>query len=400
MKKLINFVKNYVFLFYSILIVNLWANSLAQASFKPDQVFKSGRFDVSIFSQYYKTTANFDANKNKQTLLASNYYQIFDFNPQVRWAVTHDWGLRAGFNVGTAESSDLTATRRNSTFNRLDLGVDYLLFEFSNLQALIDLEYSHGMDKIQSNTDSVLNSDGVSELKPTAIVRLSLDGFYPYSYLGFNFRSEGLSTLMTYGVGAEYRFSEVGIGAALNAYSSIKDDDKTNSSLVRDSITTRVSAGSKKFYSINPNLINSELFFNFEATDNLLIKLFGQYDIYGSNISQGFAIGATVQFAFDTGIDVIKSKVENKLNSPNGRRKIEPAPTNSNHFFQEDTDDGVNQDYFKPIDPKKEDYIQPLDESDQSSHKTLKNPDTTDSSVQKDLDQLGYSIKLKKKKKK
>jgi hypothetical protein len=409
MKKLKNNIKNSLNSVCTITFLYLLTANQALAWFKPDQTYKSGRFDLSMNSQIYRTTANFDGNKSQQSLLNSNYYQIIDVNPQVRWAFAKDWGLRTGFNIGSAESSDIIATRKNSTFNRLDFGADYLLLDYSGFQTIIDVEYSYAADKIQTNTDTVLNSHGASEFKPTLLTRLSMDGFYPYGYLGLNYRSEGLSMLMTYGGGGEYRFSEMGIGFALNAFMTIKDDDKTSSALTRDLITTRVDGGSKKFYSVNPNLVNAELFFNFAATDSLFIKLFGNYDVYGSNISQGFAAGATFQYSFESGLEVNGAKKYNQENvhpstqfiapplnkKPRTRSEVIVKPHESN-TFQEDTNDGVNQDYFKPINPKKEEYVQPIEEIQPQNESV---PDSSDTEVQKDLDQLGYSIKLKKKKK-
>lgn len=340
----------------------------------PYQVYKPYRLDIAIDTQFYKTTANFDSNGEKVNLPFDNTFQIIDVNPQLRWGITQDLGLRLGGNIGSSESVDPTNTRTNSTFNRVDVGADYLLLDFDSFQTILDFEYSHAIEKVEATTDSALNSNGANEVKPTVLLRMDLDSFYPYAYIGGNFRSEGLSTLMTYGAGGEFRFSEMGLGAAIKGFATVKDDEFTNSPTGRDSVTSRVNAGSKKFYSINPNSMATELFLNFAMTNDIKFKVYGGADIIGSNTSQGFHAGAMLTYALD--FDGGKERVQR---------------TKKRGGFKEDTDDGVDQNYFKPIDENKDDYVQPLDEQPSSQ---------VDPATQNDLDELGYTIKLKKLKKK
>jgi len=415
-KKCIN---AFIFYFAGLILISDYANAYSN----PDQAYKSGQFDIAIWSDYYRSEQNFDANGTKQNLLNSNYYQLINVNPQIRWGVFDSLGTRIGFNIASAESSDVYATRKNSTFNRIDFGIDYLLMNLDGFQGIVDVEYSYSPDKIQTNTDAVINGVGASEFKPTFILRMSVDQLYPYSLIGINYRSDGLSTLLTYGIGAEYRFSEMGLGLAINGFSTIKNDDKSNNAIVRDAIINRVNAGSKKFYSINPNLLSIETYLKFLVTDNTAVKAFANYDIHGSNIAQGFTVGAVLTFSFDSGLSFqsdTNKQIENKNNAVKKNNNYQSRPktygpkksqdrqspklTEDADFFKEDTDDGVNQDYFKPVRPQQEEYIQPID-SNNSQNETQQNQfETTISnkqdSVNNDSDPSGYTIKLKKKKKK
>ena len=408
-----------LYVVYSILIFDY-----ANAFLSPDQVYKNGRFDLAVESDYFRSTQNFDANGTQQTLLNSNSYQLINVNPQIRWGILKDLGIRAGFNIATAESADLYATRKNSTFNRIDFGLDYLLIDTSGFQGILDFEYAYAPDKILTNTDSVINGPGASEIKPSFIVRMPVEHLYPYGLIGINYRSEGLSTLLTYGLGAEYHFSEMGLGSALNGYSTIKNDDNSNNALVRDTITTRVNAGSKKFYSINPNLLTTEMFLKFLMTDNTMVKAFACYDVYGSNVAQGFTVGATLTFSIDSSLgfgqsasyrsdsrSMLRKQNTNSMNRQNPTTNIKksnnasPTPRVSEEptLFKEDTNDGVNQDYFKPVTPQKEEYIQPIDQNNSQIESSPSQNDSMSSSndeaLKNDLDQLGYTIKLRKKKK-
>lgn len=424
MKKLNYRVKKCLNAFILYMVCSFLIFDYANAFLSPDQVYKNGRFDLAIESAYFRSTQNFDANGTQQTLLNSNSYQLINVNPQIRWGIFKDLGVRAGFNIATAESADLSATRKNSTFNRIDFGLDYLLIDSSGFQGIVDFEYAYAADKIATNTDSVINGPGASEIKPSLILRMPIEHLYPYGLIGINYRSEGLSTLLTYGLGAEYHFSEIGLGAALKGYSTIKNDDNSNNTSIRDTITTRVNAGSKKFYSINPNLLTTEMFLKFLVTDNTMIKAFANYDVYGSNIAQGFTVGATLTLSIDSSLGFGQNssyRTDNKpvprkqnTNSVNRQNPTTHSKKNNNStviprvseeptLFKEDTNDGVNQDYFKPVTPQKEEYIQPIDQNNSqietAPHQNDSMSSSTDESLKNDLDQLGYTIKLRKKKK-
>lgn len=376
----------------------IFSTSQSQAFFDPYQVYRSQRFDFAVDGQFYKSTANFDSGGEKVDLAFENSYQIIDVNPQLRWGMFRDFGVRVGGNVATAESVDPLNTRTNSTLNRLDFGADYRLLNYESFQTLLDFEYSHSLEKISTTTDDVLNSNGATEIKPSLILRADFGSFYPYAYLGGNIRSEGLSTLVTYGGGGEFRFSELGFGAALDGFSSVKDDDYTNSATRRDTVTTRVNGGSKRFYSINPNALSAELFLNFAMTNYIKLKAYGGADITGSNYSQGFFAGATLTFTLDYGHNDHEEERSVRRTARPATKKTKAKAKPVENGFREDTEDGVDQNYFKSIDPSSEDYVQPIEEEQpqpQNGTGAAIDPD-----VQKDMDQLGYSIKLKKLKKK
>lgn len=382
------------------MLVTLFSTAQSWAFFDPYQIYRPYRFDLAIDGQFYKTTANFDSGGEKVDLAFENSYQLIDVNPQLRWGMFRDFGVRVGGNVGTSESVDPIDTRTNSTFNRVDFGADYQLLNYESFQTILDFEYSHPIEKVETTTDASLNSHGASEIKPTLIMRADLGTFYPYAYLGGNIRSEGLSTLLTYGVGGEFRFSELGLGAALEGFSTVKDDEFTNSASRRDLITTRVNGGSKKFYSINPNLLAAEVFLNFAMTENIKFKAYGGTDVTGSNIAQGFFVGGAITFSLDygNGSDALEERRATRRSQP--AKKVKAKTTNNN--FQESTDDGVDQNYFKSLDPNKEDYVQPIEEQPPQPvpQNGTSSVNPSNSGVQNDLDQMGYQIKLKKLKKK
>lgn len=380
-----------------LMLLTLFSTAQSWAFFDPYQVYRPQRFDLAVDTQFYKTTANFDSGGQKTDLAFENSFQIIDVTPQLRWGMFRDLGVRIGGNIGSAESVDPIDTRSNSTFNRVDVGADYQLLNFESFQTIVDFEYSHPMEKIETTTDSSLNNNGASEIKPTLIMRMDAGSFYPYAYVGGNIRSEGLSTLLTYGVGGEFRFSELGLGAVVEGFSSVKDDEFTNSASRRDLITTRVNGGSKKFYSINPNSLAAEVFLNFAMTEWVKFKAYGGTDVTGSNTSQGFFVGGALNFALDYGNGGDDLEEQRVIRRSQRAKKVK-KPVDKG--FRESTEDGVDQNYFKSVDPGSDDYVQPIEEEEQQPAPQNGTSSSVNPSTQSELDQLGYQIKLKKLKKK
>ncbi|MFZ3228808.1 MAG: hypothetical protein WA160_01290 [Pseudobdellovibrio sp.] len=378
-----------------------------------DSNFRSyslGRIDTEVTVNYFKTDSNFSTSGSKVDLPSGFTYQVINFTPEVRYVVLPDFGISAGLNVGSAESSDTIATRRNSSLNKIFIGADYLLYNTNWLSLMTEFSYTQVLEKVKIDTDTVLNSDGANEIIALISSVINYEPFYPFFKGGIKYRTEGLSSLFLYIAGIETRFSDFSLGGLATGYISIKDDDLTSTSSTREILTNRVDAYSKKYDSINPNLLDSEFYLKYNFSKDLAMKAFAGYTILGSNTAMGLHAGFSAQWSF--GGDSIRTshpkEVEQKRQQvvkplpPVIIKKAVPIktnPTNSNGF-KEDVNDGVNQDYFKPVTPSNEEYIEQIE----GSSKSLKNatdPEPTDDMTVKQIDSnSGYQIKLKKIKKK
>lgn len=357
--------------------------SLAETN--PYQIFKQDRFDIDIKAQFFKSEANFATDGSDQSLVSGNYYQILDITPRVRWGVMQDLGLYGGVNVGSAESSDPLTTRKNSTLSRVDLGVDYLLWTADMMELIADFNYSHAPEKVSRNTDLVMNSDGASEIHPKMIARFDLDWMQPFLQGGINFRTEGFSTLFTYRAGSEFRYSDLSLGVVLQGYMSIRNDENTDQAFARDTISGRVNAGSKRFFGVNPNLHELEGYLNYAFSSDLGFRTFADYTLAGANTAKGFTVGVALNWVFGDSLQAarVKHKQERRQEvSPRYEPPAQPAMSRDPNpkEFKEDTEDGVNQEYFKIVPAKKENYIQEVDEEQPTVKKT--NPNEKDYKIQ------------------
>jgi hypothetical protein len=341
--------------------------------------FTAGRFDSNYSFVFFKTEANFSSDGNKVTLPTSNYYQISNINLAGRYVLANDFGIYTSVNIGSAESSNLVATRKNSTLNQATLGIDYLIFETQTFAMYADLSYTYAIEKVKADTDSVMNSDGADQVKAQLTGVFDLDGFYPYGRIGVNYKNEGLASLLTYAGGLELRYEQVALGAGVDGYLTIKEDTKTNQSFDRDIITSRVNAGSKTFYGVNPNHLDSDIYLKYNFDEEISLKVNGGYSLIGSNSAQGYHAGIAFAWGFGG-----RAKPKPRL-MPVYREvpttKAKPAPR-----FEEDTNDGVNQDYFKTVKPSQDNYIKQVEPSQKLETAPSEMPAAPP----------GYKVKLKK----
>jgi hypothetical protein len=255
-------------------------------------------------------------------------------------------GLAGGVEFGNVETNNGTQARTQSTLTYYFLGADFSLYKSKTWSVYAEGQFKNASESINVNGDEALASDGSNEMIAKATGMYTGSNFRTYVSAGGNFRGEGLSTLLVYSFGADYNFSGFRVGLNFEGYSTVKDDEQTATPIVRDLLTTRVNAGSRRFYSVNPNYLESQLVLSYSFDKNLNFAVFGGPSLIGSNSAQGLSAGAKINWGFEAeNAKVSTSEVVEQTNQ---------SPTDPG--FKVDTDDGVNQDLFKntaPVTPKK-----------------------------------------------
>jgi hypothetical protein len=349
------------------------------------QSFRARPISLNVDFQYFKTDTNFIADGGKSTLLPGHNFQNMNFSPKIRWQFGSDFALLGGFNYGYSESNDNAFSRKNSLINRIDLAAEYQFLSDAWMKIFGRLSYAHSLEKIDYSGDAVLTSNGASEIYPEIILNMDfVGGIYTFIKGGINVRGEGLSTLGTYGVGSELRFSSFGLGASMLGQLTVKEDDNTKSSSYRDTLNNRVDGGSKIFNAINPNSHNLELNLNFLMHRQSQIKVYAGTTVVGSNTASGYYVGTNLNWVFDYTPSI-------SVPTKSAPRRKEPEV-----LFKEKTDDGVNQDYFKPVTPVAPEYIQQIEGSQKNLQQTTEpDPDEMIQTKKVPTKTKGYKIKLR-----
>lgn len=350
------------------------------------KIFDEGRWDLDAQMNYMRSDANYKLSGEQQSLINNNYYQLFDTALGTRYSWSDSWALYGYLNIGNAESKGIDSTRTNSSLSKAWVGTEFLI-SLGNFELIPEVSLLVPLEKVNSTQDSVMNNEGVNEFTAKMNAQMEMRSFLMFGYIGFTYRDQGRSYLMPWGVNAEFKMSKFSLGGELFGFQSITSDaDKGNlSEANREFLSAKVNGGSKKFYSIDPSVIDFNIYFKLNINPKMELGAGAGTTISGANYAAGFHAGAFFTYSFGGASTYYeRSRTTYEESKISTDRKTEK--------FQEDTQDGVDQQIFRPQPtpvpkpppppPKKKRYS--------PSQKDLQNK----------MDDVEMSIELKSKKKK
>lgn len=311
------------------------------------KTFSAGRFDLYFDSTYFKTLSNFGPNGGRQPMPVNSTLQILTLQSKVRYLFFNNLGVYTGLRFNNVESFNGVNTRANSVLSHFIFGGDFQIYQNDHWSLYTDISYFLSNVSINLNQDDSLPSDGASEIRGLFVGRYQQDSFRSFAKAGYSQRTGGLSSLLLYGAGAEFLLGYYSaMGLEFNGISTVKDDENTNTPLVRDALTDRVNAGSRIYYSINPNNLDAQIYYSYSVDQNFVIKFAAGASVTGSNSADGYHAGASLNWGF---AGVGSARQMNRRS----KKFIEnsTAISDDDPGFKIDTDDGVNQELFKQVDP-------------------------------------------------
>lgn len=313
----------------------------ALASFDDYQRFRKGAYDFEFETQYFKSDANYAGSGNSyQKLLANQSFELLNFYLKTRYDMSKRSSWYGHLDIANSTSHGFDATRTNSSLTAARIGYAYRPYDES-FDMITDFNVLVPFSSIDPNTDSSLNNEGVIEA--TGLLRLQKEFTYllGFAYIGGTYR-QSRSALLPWGVGGELAFNTWDLGGKIFGYQSITDDPDTNNTIQRTIVTARVNASSLKFYSVNPSVIDSEIYARMNFNNQWSLAVGGGTTLTGSNTAAGLHVGASLKFSWDTepSYYLRQSGSEDGLSS---ERKVPK--------FKEEINDGVNQEMFKKTPP-------------------------------------------------
>lgn len=341
-------------------LINLSIQCLAQSALAVDnyKTFRRDFWEFEASTQFYKTEANYTSKFGSFSKLSNgNYFQQLDLNFGSRWVFDKDFAVFGYLGVGNAESKTSGTVRSNSALSNGMIGMEYLVYS-DFIQIIPELSVVIPLETYTATGDTVMNNEGVFELRPAITVQSDFAGsFIWYTKGGFTYRDQGRSFLLPWHVGLEMKLPSSRIGGRVFGYQSLTDDKDTSNQSARLSATDTVNGGSLNWYAINPSKISTEAYFRFRVTDGWVGQVSGGLDLTGARSSAGYFVGAFLRYAIDTS-NWYREKpveyVETPVTRPKGDSQMykeKPAPPPQ---FKENTDDGVDQKIFriKPVTPE------------------------------------------------
>ncbi len=225
------------------------------------------------------------------------------------------------------------------------VGADLQVIHSGPWSLFIDGQYLVANESIDINGDSAIASDGANEAIVSAVGTFESENWRLFAKAGADYRMEGLSALLKYGFGGDYKINQqFYLGLNFDGLSSVQDDEKTSTPILRDLVTTRVNAGSRRYYAVNPNLLSGQAYLQYNFDKDINAKIYGGSTLIGSNSANGVMAGLVLNWGFGG-----TKKSGSIRDTPNKSSLPDDEPG-----FKVDTNDGVNQDIFKPTNtPKK-----------------------------------------------
>lgn len=349
--------------------------------------YKRDHWEFELGSQFFYTDANYPSSGGgSQSLASGNYYQLLDVTLGTRYVPRRDWSIFAWGTVGNSESKNSVATRSNSALSEAGAGVDFVMYSDS-FQLIPEVMAVAPFEKVDPASDTVLNSEGVFEVRSRLIAQKDFEALRGYGWLGFNYRGEGRSFLMPWGLGVQFKVNRFRFGAEVLGFQSVSEDtDKNN--FLRTAYINTVNAGSMKFYSADPSLVDSQLYATWLVSRKFSLHVHGGTTLAGANTAAGYHAGGFLRYSFDMTEGYSEenpaSAVESEI--PDQRSNMyEESDLSSERKvrkFRALTEDGVDQNLFKTEPPKRS-----------------KQPQVDEEELQRQLDETEFDVELKSKKK-
>lgn len=229
-------------------------------------------------------------------------------------------------------------TRSNSSVTGAYLGYAYRPYNEA-FDLITDFNVLIPFQKIDQNTDTVINAEGVIEA--TGLLRAQKDfaTFSALGYIGVTYR-QARSSLVPWGVGVEANYAKWAWGGKFFGYQSVTDDPDTNNKIQRTIVTDRVNASSLYFYSVNPSVVDSEAWVRFKFDNVWALTVGGGATLTGANTAAGYHAGVAIKYSWDSEPSYyMKPGISTQEDGLSSERKVPK--------FKEETDDGVNQKLFQ-----------------------------------------------------
>lgn len=371
---------------WHLLIAVLSFLSLPAGAVDNYKEYRRDRWDFELSTQYFYSEANYPSSGgSSQNLPSGNHYSLWDLNLESRYMPRSDWSLFGWGKLSNSESKDSLATRSNSSITEIAAGMDFMMYNGA-FQLVPEFIAIIPLEDVDPNSDAVLNSEGVFEFHSRLIAQKDFGSFRGYGWAGFNYRGDGRSFLLPYGLGAQFKLQRMRLGAELFGYRSITDD--TEDTVVRTGYINGANAGSMKFYSVNPNLLDSQVYWNWLVSPKWTLQVNGGTTLTGSNMAAGFHVGGFIRYSFDMTEGYSEEPAYEPVNSPvpkyrSNMYESEMSSEKQVPTFREQTDDGIDQNLFKPRPTKKP-----------------RKKKVDDTYLQQQLDDTEFSVELKSDKKK
>jgi hypothetical protein len=262
----------------------------------PPGRWSKGSFGISLNTEYFTSKANYDIERGsyKRLPLDSSYSSI-EGRLKARFNFTSRFSLFGGAGLMNARAVDPLNEKVTNQISDLFLGADFLLTK-KVFHVIPEVQVGYPIDRIDVNRTEPLTNDGYPYIRAGIFAHRPFRKFRLGGYAGFHVPLEGgLAKRFHYEVTGDYLlFQYITLGVGINGYETVMSDDLTLADRVI--LTTRANAGSQRYYSFDPALIEARMWIGYRANETLWLRLGYGKTLDGMHTAEGQSVLASLAY--------------------------------------------------------------------------------------------------------
>lgn len=199
----------------------------------------------------YHSIGNYSSGGNIESLPNSNsFWETSSIEYNGRYVFNQNWALTAGINQVQANAVIANSSKTNGGPQAIKGSVEY---KFNNSSFDLVLEGLGLFSLFHPSLDSIkpVYGDGAHHFGGNVYLIKRFNNTLLDSKIGFLYRTEGLSKLIPYSLGLNWKLRSITLGAQLDGFISALPDNESES--YRNTYLVKTSGGSLNYRSANPN---------------------------------------------------------------------------------------------------------------------------------------------------
>lgn len=286
----------------------LSAAGLSTAKAESTPRFDGRNFGVELEGEYFMTDENLDGTTGERTGLGDdNSFETFTTKAKIDYSLKRNWLIGGGGEFVYASSSRFdnvlgeTENKSGTEFNSLNAYTQFQL-QTGTFRIVPQAIGTFTIEKVNRSTNDVLTGEGTNQVEVGSWAMVDIALSEAYGYVGYRYQDDDRAHLLPWRLGDQfYIFRTVYTRVEIGGHIPVKDDKYVNQRAYRTFVTNTVNAGSYRYYSVNPNLIEArvEAGLNaspeFEVYGGLTHTLAGEAVAYGLSVYGGVRYSANIR---------------------------------------------------------------------------------------------------------
>jgi hypothetical protein len=288
-------------------------------------------FDSSL--DWFQSGANYDETGVVQDLVSDSRLEMWSLGLRSRYDFSERVSAFVGMGAAVARAVSPTTTVTRFTPTDVHVGADYGI-PISGFLLIPELKLSYPLNPVVATQTVPITGEGAWLAQGGGYLSVQNANLLLYGYAGYAFRGEGRSSLLPWLFHASFRVNPIVLSAEIGGYQSITNDKDAGNSASRKATQLNANAGSWRYYSVNPNLIELRLLGGFQAGPDLLFQAGYGRTLFGQRTAMGQSFIAQVTFGLD--FDPTRVKGRNSSWGEDSVRAYRYKPEDSETEFQPD----------------------------------------------------------------